>query len=485
MGDGSDGDPGGGPPTQNTTTQNTNTSNEKHLVLYKPGMKCDLFKLIIQLKPNSVPTFSANGKRTFRYIRGVLLSKLLAEITNKSQDIVEIRRLNRSKFLVACTTSKCANEIVQNEKMKEQFMAYIPVSYTSRAAIIRDVDLEITDEEILENLDSGDFKVTHMQRLNRRTFVDGTVSYVPSTTVKLVFEGQDMPSFVYLWYSKLTCEPYVQNPIQCFSCYRYGHVTKYCKNKKLCRKCFHEIEENEEDHVCNAAEVKCLNCNGMHNANSKSCPEYERQRNIKILMSTRSLCFPEANALIPRDRDTFAVRTKNSFAALEKLNSEDTHRNNYSTEFPELRTNKPKVHRNITKYVAPPLSNVITRSGKRKPETTVSVREENAKKNKHMEEMRQMTKPETYYKGNEISKMVYKGCQENKEHKANNEHQQWLNLTHPDINCSATSSNVYAMDETMFCEDLSVSSPLNNIENAYQLNDNRSCLNYPGSPDLS
>ncbi|KAI5738845.1 hypothetical protein M8J77_011857 [Diaphorina citri] len=265
MGDGSDGDPGGGPPTQNTTAQNT--SNEKHQVLYKPGMKCDLFKLIIQLKPNSVPTFSANGKRTFRYIRGVLLSKLLAEITNKSQDIVEIRRLNRSKFLVACTTSKCANEIVQNEKMKEQFMAYIPVSYTSRAAIIRDVDLEITDEEILENLDSGDFKVTHMQRLNRRTFVDGTVSYVPSTTVKLVFEGQDMPSFVYLWYSKLTCEPYVQNPIQCFSCYRYGHVTKYCKNKKLCRKCFHEIEENEEDHVCNAAEVKCLNCNGMHNAN--------------------------------------------------------------------------------------------------------------------------------------------------------------------------------------------------------------------------
>ncbi|KAI5693906.1 hypothetical protein M8J75_007600 [Diaphorina citri] len=397
MGDGSDGDPGGGPPTQNTTTQNTNTSNEKHQILYKPGMKCDLFKLIIQLKPNSVPTFSANGKRTFRYIRGVLLSKLLAEITNKSQDIVEIRRLNRSKFLVACTTSKCANEIVQNEKMKEQFMAYIP----------------------------------------------------------------------------------------CFSCYRYGHVTKYCKNKKLCRKCFHEIEENEEDHVCNAAEVKCLNCNGMHNANSKSCPEYERQRNIKILMSTRSLCFPEANALIPRDRDTFAVRTKNSFAALEKLNSEDTHRNNYNTEFPELRTNKPKVHRNITKYVAPPLSNVITRSGKRKPETTVSVREENAKKNKHMEEMRQMTKPETYYKGNEISKMVYKGCQENKEHKANNEHQQWLNLTHPDINCSATSSNVYAMDETMFCEDLSVSSPLNNIENAYQLNDNRSCLNYPGSPDLS
>ncbi|KAI5737476.1 hypothetical protein M8J76_013981 [Diaphorina citri] len=246
MGDGSDGDPGGGPPTQNTTAQNTNTSNEKHQILYKPGMKCDLFKLIIQLKPNSVPTFSANGKRTFRYIRGVLLSKLLAEITNKSQDIVEIRRLNR-----------------------------------------------------------------------------------------------------------------------------------------------------------------------------------------------------------------------------------------------KLRTNKPKVHRNITKYVAPPLSNVITRSGKRKPETTVSVREENAKKNKHMEEMRQMTKPETYYKGNEISKMVYKGCQENKEHKAYNEHQQWLNLTHPDINCSATSSNVYAMDETMFCEDLSVSSPLNNIENAYQLNDNRSCLNYPGSPDLS
>jgi hypothetical protein len=41
MGDWSDGDPGGGPPTQNTAPQNikSSQSNEKHQVLYKPGMK--------------------------------------------------------------------------------------------------------------------------------------------------------------------------------------------------------------------------------------------------------------------------------------------------------------------------------------------------------------------------------------------------------------------------------------------------------------
>lgn len=462
------GDPGGGKPPDiqtgngmdiDTGTQNENTSvipgkntssnktsntpsAEKQAVLYKSGMRCDTYKLIVQMKPNSAPAGNDGGKRTFRYIRSLILSRLLADITNKSPDILEIRRLNRSKFMVVCATSKCANEIVENEKMKEQFMAFIPANYVTRACIIRDVDVEITDDEIRENIDVGSFKIIHMQRLNRKTFVDGKVNYVPSSTVKFVFEGQDMPKFVYLWYSRLPCEPFIQNPIQCFSCFRYGHITKYCKSKKLCNKCFHE---DDDEHECNLVELKCLNCGGKHNSNSKSCPEYERQRNIKLLMSTRSLCFPEANALIPRVQDSYTIRTKNSFAVLENIGNEDSSNvSSFNTDYPELKSNHPKNLRTYDRYVPPPLSvSNMTRPPKRKPETSEFNREKltvQNKKNRNLTEaMSQITKPDTYYKGNEISKMIYKGCAENKIDKDNYENKKWLDIAHPDIQFSGYS----------------------------------------------
>lgn len=508
---GSQDDPGGGgkppniqmdtmdqtPGIQNTHVQNENTSSVgkvvssqspvKQTILYKSGMRCDTYKLIVQLKPNSSPTLNDGNKRPYRYIRSLMLSKLIAEITNNSKDILEVRRLNRSKFLIVCATSKCANLLVESEKMKEQFMAFIPANYVSRTAIVRDVDIEITEQEIRDNIDTGDFKITYMQRLNRKTYVDGQVSYVPSSTMKLVFEGQDMPSFIYLWYCKLPCEPFVQNPIQCFSCYRFGHTTKFCRNSKLCNKCYHE---EEEEHECNLVEVKCLNCGGRHNSNSKSCPEYKRQHNIKMLMSTRSLCFPEANALVPKENDTYSVQTKNSFAVLETLGNQDSsNTGNYNLDFPGLKCNQPTNNRNISRYVPPPLS--IARPTKRKPENNFN-REKllnQNKKNRNMfESMTQLTKPETYYKGNEIASMMYKGCEENKREKANDENKKSLNLKHPDIEFSgkashATSSskkfNFSYEDSSMITDESQV-----NLNNKNFISHVSMDYQQPGSPHL-
>ncbi|KAL1446474.1 hypothetical protein WDU94_005585 [Cyamophila willieti] len=328
----------------------------------------------------------------------------------------------------------------------------------------------------MENIDCGDFKVTQMQRLNRKTFVDGKPTYVPSTTVKLVFEGQDMPSFVYLWYTKLNCEPYIQNPIQCFSCFQFGHITKFCRNKKLCRKCF---QEEKQDHACDLSAIKCLNCSGMHNANSKSCPEYERQRSIKVLMSTRSLCFPEANALVPRPRDTFAIRTSNRFDVLED-NIEEVRSNNRNTQYPQL-TRVPTNHRNITRYTPPALSE--NKRPKRKSDKETNNREynQNKKNRQHFEEMAKITQHETYYKENEIAQMMYKGCEENKQHKAHYEHQQWMNLTHPTITFSGNSNlpnfEDFNMEHTMTIDNSQ------RYDNIYNTNINGP--SYPGSPDLS
>uniref|UniRef100_A0A8D8QH57 CCHC-type domain-containing protein n=1 Tax=Cacopsylla melanoneura TaxID=428564 RepID=A0A8D8QH57_9HEMI len=399
--------------TMDTTPQTTDvqqkTQQQRALLLYTADMKFDWYKLIVQAK-QSIGSNASNGN----FIRALHLSRVISEVSNKSEDITEVRRLNRNKFLVVCRTAKCANTIIQSTKIQEEFNAFIPSVYMQRSAIIRDVDLDVDDKMFMENVDSQNFKILRVQRLNRRSVIDGNVSYVPSRTLKLDFSGQDLPAFIYLWYTKIKCEPYMQRPVQCFSCYKFGHITKHCRSTKLCKTCF---QPAADEHQCDTSVLKCTNCDGNHNANSKSCPEYERQQTIKDLMSTRNLCFPEACHLVPPLHVRMRLQTKNSFSVLENLNEEmPSHLN--SKEYPRLR--KIATHsRTIDKYVPPPLS---TRTTKRKTVfTSLDASHQSGQKRKpvpaYFNAAQALSKPDNYYNDKEISAMFYKGCEANKQEK--------------------------------------------------------------------
>ncbi|KAI5698645.1 hypothetical protein M8J75_009871 [Diaphorina citri] len=394
-----------------TGTPDTGTVLEKQRapLLYNAEMKFDWYKLIIQSK-STVGSNASNGN----YIRALHLSRVLSETTSKSGDITEIRRLNRNKFLVVCRTAKCANEIIENKKVQEEFNAFIPSLYMQRSAIIRDVDLDIDDKMFMENVDTGNYKILNIRRLNRRSLMDGKVSYIPSRTIKIDFSGQDLPAFIYLWYTKLKCEPYMQRPMQCFSCYKFGHITKNCRSVKLCKSCF---QPSGDEHQCDTTTIKCINCKGNHNANSKSCPEFERQKRIKELMSTRNLCFPEASQLVPPVHVTLAIRTRNAFSALENLGEEMGTTYN-SQDFPPLKPSKNTTQaRTIDKYVPPPLA---SRTTKRKTVinpgdvTNHNFNEKRKPVPPHFNAAQAISKPESYYSDKEISKMFYKGCEANK-----------------------------------------------------------------------
>ncbi|KAI5697781.1 hypothetical protein M8J75_015543 [Diaphorina citri] len=372
----------------------------RNILLYSSEHKFNWYKLLIQAKPSDNVDTSRKP-----YVRALAVSKILGDLTNQSKDVTEIRRLNRTKFLIICSTAACANKIVLSEKVRSKFVAFIPQIYLTRTAILRDVDVDIdgekiTDDEIKNNLDTGNFKLLTVQRLNRKVVVDGKANYVPSTSVKLVFDGQDMPKYVYLWYTRLQCEPFIQNPIQCFTCYKFGHVSKYCQTKSsLCKRCF-QIEL--DDHSCDLVNLKCLNCHGPHNVNSRSCPEYERQRNIKLLMSTRNMCFPEAADLIPSSKPSYAVQTKNSFEVL----GEDISGN--FSEFPKLNSKNQKGQREFIKYVPPSLP---SRTIKRKTINETIIAKKNRNESVFVEKMKDITKPQQFYSDKEVSTMFYKNAE--------------------------------------------------------------------------
>ncbi|KAI5713970.1 hypothetical protein M8J76_008811 [Diaphorina citri] len=172
------------------------------------------------------------------------------------------------------------------------------------------------------------------------------------------------------------------------------------------------------------------------------------------------------------------------FDVLTEENSDEVrsnNRNNYNTQYPPLPSNVPTNHRNITRYVPPAISDI--RRPKRKSDKEMDNREsnQNKKNRQHLEEMARMTKPESYYTGNQISQLMYKGLEENKQHKANHEHQQWMKLTHPTIAFSGIPNSSEFEDFNME-QNFSLEHSERN-ENTY--NSNYHGSSYPGSPDFS
>ena len=74
-----------------------------------------------------------------------------------------------------------------------------------------------------------------IRRLNRRVVRNGVVEYVSFTTINIKFAGQTLPRQVYLFYDAHEVTPFVPRIKTCFSCYKIGHIHKYCKSRSRCK----------------------------------------------------------------------------------------------------------------------------------------------------------------------------------------------------------------------------------------------------------
>lgn len=73
----------------------------------------------------------------------------------------------------------------------------------------------------------------------------------------------------------LKIRPYVEKVLQCFNCYRFGHLSKHCHNKKICVTC------NEEFHGYCDKDLKCANCGGNLHLTDHKCERFQLNMEIK------------------------------------------------------------------------------------------------------------------------------------------------------------------------------------------------------------
>ena len=78
--------------------------------------------------------------------------------------------------------------------------------------------------------------------------------------------------------------------MQCFKCQGYGHMANECKNEAKCRVC----GQNHNSRDCTENTPKCVNCQGQHRSDDKSCPKMVEKQNILKKVTKEKISIKEA-----------------------------------------------------------------------------------------------------------------------------------------------------------------------------------------------
>lgn len=245
--------------------------------------------------------------------------------TNCVQDIVNgsVKRIGRNKLSIAFSSHKSANSFLSNQNLEAHKMkAFIPTFNVTRMGLVRGVPVEWSPEEILENISVpiGCGKIIKVRRINFKIIQDGSAIWKPSQSIVVTFDGQVLPKRIFMCFNALPVDLYIFPTIQCFNCCRFGHTKTQCRSKPRCFKC----GDNHSGDSCNREEnydAFCCSCEGSHFATSKSCPEYNRQQEIKNYMAHNCTSYAEASKCFPSVSKLYSkVTAKNLSSTVSKSN---------------------------------------------------------------------------------------------------------------------------------------------------------------------
>jgi hypothetical protein len=162
---------------------------------------------------------------------------------------------------------------------------YIPRSIqrileNNKEAFVKRVDLEITQEDIKNALQEQGLKHENIYRLLNK-------DKLPTKTVKITFTDPSNRDLFVKYGLQIDSMHFAaesanhnNKPSQCFRCFKFGHIAKYCKaEKQLCPKCGGDDHKEEN---CTNTKPSCSNCRGEHAATSSECQRYkEHQQRIE------------------------------------------------------------------------------------------------------------------------------------------------------------------------------------------------------------
>ncbi|XP_023317402.1 uncharacterized protein LOC111694249 [Trichogramma pretiosum] len=231
-----------------------------------------------------------------------------------SPNLISIKSSGKNKITISLKNSASANKLISdNILFQNNLKASIPHHRLFRQGIIRNIPKDLTDNHILNSLDSH-ILITGARRLKRRSNINPSASeLVDTNSILITFDGQTLPTHVKLFSVIHEVELYISPTKMCYACFRYGHLKSLCKGKCLCSHCGHKQHDSSDTtDVCSRHDLPplCINCMGEHLPTDKSCPEYIFQRKVHHYAAIHNTSIQEAlNFLATNDPPTHISRS--------------------------------------------------------------------------------------------------------------------------------------------------------------------------------
>lgn len=270
---------------------NKNNDSSKNPSLKEQSIKNNIRYKITDLPPYKIIITGKDGN--INNLHPIAIGRMLFKQNVPNPTC--FKKISRNNILATFPSSKEANAFLDNDISKLKLNCYIPYNAISKQGIIKSIPLEISEEEIKQNIKSH-YEILSVRRLNRRVQTEeggsSKVSYVPSRSVLLTFRSNRLPDKVYLYSNSITVSQYQQPITQCKNCLRYGHTLKNCKAKtKRCPACH---EDHDLIDCAHKDSPVCLFCKGNHLSNDRGCIEKRIQLDARQLASNENILLAEA-----------------------------------------------------------------------------------------------------------------------------------------------------------------------------------------------
>ena len=204
-----------------------------------------------------------------------LLSPFLIEkaIMSIAGEPKSIKNLRSGDLLIQCTKQPHETNLLKMKTFCGLKCTVTPhKSLNTSKGIVRCPALSKQScEHILEFM--GEQGVTDVRRINVHR--DGALK--PTNTFVFTFDSPVLPANVKIGFIQAKVDVYIPNPLRCYKCQVFGHYENKCGRQAICVNC--SMPEHCASGQCQRP-AKCANCSGDHSANSKDCPQWEKERKI-------------------------------------------------------------------------------------------------------------------------------------------------------------------------------------------------------------